>query len=85
MNIHLQIDHLVLDGLRVEPGDGDLVRASIEAELTRLLAAGAEAPGLRSGRALASAPVEPIRLVDGDAAATVGRKIARAVYGGMTR
>ena len=52
MNIHVHIERLVLDGLPVAPGRGDLVREAVEAELTRLLAEGGLVPGLTSGGAL---------------------------------
>lgn len=84
MNLHLQIDHLVLDGLGLDPGDGDLVRASVEAELSRLLVT-TGLPGLRTGGARASAPGGAVHLAGGDTPATVGSRIAHAVYEGIVR
>ena len=85
MNIHLHIDQLVLDGLPVEAGDAAAVQAGVEAELTRLLATGAVAPGLRTGGARASVPSEDIHLTGDETPATLGRQIGRAVYGGISR
>lgn len=85
MNIHVHIDSLVLDGLPVDAGDGGLVQAALEAELTRLLAAGALAPGLRAGGARPSVPSEEIDLTGDATPATLGQRIGEAVYGGISR
>jgi hypothetical protein len=81
VNINLQIERLVLEGVALPPGGERALRAALEAELTRLLTAGGVAPGLRSGGAVPSIAVPSIS-VDGDPA-RLGRSVAQAVYAGM--
>jgi hypothetical protein len=83
MNIHVHIEHLVLDGLPVAPGQGHLVRGAVEAELTHLLADGGLAPGLTSGGAWSSVSGGSIVLGGGDRPDHLGRQIAQAVHGGL--
>jgi hypothetical protein len=85
MNVHLHIEHLVLDGLPVEPDGGDLVRAAVEAELTRLLAEGTLGPGLRTGGAHFAVPADDVAFSHSDSANTLGGKIGQAIYGGISR
>jgi hypothetical protein len=85
MNIHLHIDHLVLDGLPVEAGHGPHVQAAVEAELTRLLASGTLTTGLRMGGARPSVPSNDIHLTGHDTPASLGQQIGQAVYGGISR
>jgi hypothetical protein len=81
VNINLQIERLVLEGVTLPPGGERILRTALEAELTRLLRAGGVAPGLRSGGAVPSVAAPPIS-ADGDPA-TLGRSVAQSVYGGM--
>jgi hypothetical protein len=77
MNISLHIERVVIDGLAVAPAGEPVLRAAIEAELTRLLSgepAAAWAP-LATPR-LAAAPV-PLP----EAPGPLGAAIARAVHG----
>lgn len=85
MSVHLHIEHLVLEGLPVEVGDGGSVQAAVETELTRLLADGALGPGLFAGGARPSVASEDIHLTGNETPATLGRQIGQTVYGGMTR
>jgi hypothetical protein len=81
-DIELHIDELVLHG--IAPGDRHRVAGAVQQELTRLFAE----QGLP---AALSGEFEVERLNAGDFvagpgvdAATIGRRVARAVYGGMT-
>jgi hypothetical protein len=62
-----------------------LLQAGVEAELMRLLAGGALGPGLRAGGVRFAAPAENITLGNHDTPDSLGRKIARAVYRGISR
>ncbi len=55
MNINLHIERLVLDGITLSPGESPLLKAAVEAELTRLLMSG----GVRSA---CFAPLEPVAI-----------------------
>jgi hypothetical protein len=89
MNINVQIEQLVLDGINISQAQRPLLQAAVEAELGRLLADGGLSPALAGGAALPSVPAANIEL--GQQAAgpydngRLGRQIAQAVYGGIGR
>lgn len=85
MNIEVRIDHLVLEGLPVEPGQGERVRAAVEAELARLLAAGGASAGLARGGDYPDARSGAISFSTDDTPATLGARIGRAIHGGIGR
>ena len=84
MNIALHIDRLVLDGLELGPGQAGLLRAAVEAELTRLLTAGGIAPELAAGAAMPTLQAGMIETAGSEPRA-LGGQIAQAVYGGIGR
>jgi len=83
MNINLHIERLVLDGLPIERYQGPLVKAAVEAELSRLLTADGLARSLRAGGAMPSTPAPDIQLESGGSPARIGQQIGRAVYNGI--
>ena len=83
MKINLHIDRLVLDGLPIEHRHGPLVQASVEAELSRLLATGGLAHGLMLGGAMPSVPAGNIQFSSNTNPGELGQQIARALHGGI--
>ena len=83
MNINLHIERLVLDGVNIAPGQRDLLQASVETELTRLLTDGGLSPGLAQGTALPRLSTSGIELAGNNNPTQVGRQIAQSVYGGI--
>ena len=83
MNINLHIDRLVLDGLPIDRQQGSLVKAAVEAELSRLLTANGLANGLMTGGAMPSAPAPGIQMSGDTSPTRLGQQIGRAVYGGI--
>jgi hypothetical protein len=83
MKINLHIDRVVLGGLPIERHQGPLVKAAIEAELGRLLAADGLANSLMTGGAMPSTPAPGIQLKSGSSPARIGQQIGRAVYRGI--
>jgi hypothetical protein len=83
MNIRLQIERLVVDGLPLAPGQAAQLGAAAEAELARLLAEGGLAPGLLSGAAVPSVPGGALRLAGAAGPLQIGRAVARSVYAGL--
>ncbi len=82
MNVNLHIERLGLDGLSVESGQEPVLRAALEAELTRLIADGGAAR-LASAQTAPRLSAPGIQTAgDGDAA-RLGRQIARSVYDGL--
>jgi hypothetical protein len=83
MNIVVRIERLILDGVPIGPGQGALVQAVVESELSRLLSEGGLASNLQSGGALANVRANAIQLAAGDHPTQLGQQIARSVYGGI--
>ena len=83
MNINLHIDRLVLDGLPIEHRQGPLLKAAVEAELSRLLTADGLANSLMTGGATPSVPAPGIQLANESSPQQLGEQIGRAVYGGL--
>ncbi len=83
--IRVRIDRLVLDGLPVTELQGPVVRAAVEAELARMIAAHGISPELMSGGAFPSVFASGIQISPEVKPANLGRQIARSVYGGIGR
>ena len=86
MNIRLHIERVVLDGLDLSQAEAQNLHASLEAELTQLLAGGL-APRLLSGGAYPSLAVRGLESGKHPPtqASTLGSQVAQAVYGGIGR
>jgi len=83
MNVYVHVERLVLDGVDVPHSGRPLLRASVEAELARLIAAEGLSPGLIGDRAVARLQGGELQLRGENDPAHLGRQIARAVYGGI--
>jgi len=83
MNINVNIERLVLEGVSVPPNQRPLLQAAVEAELARLLMAEGLGSGLRSGSVVPRVPAGTIKLSSEGNPAQLGQQIAQAVYGGM--
>ena len=83
MNINLHIERLVLDGVNIAPGQGQLLRAGVETELARLLTGGGLAPSLAEGINLSRVYTDGIEITGNNNPAQLGRQVAQSVYGGI--
>lgn len=83
MNVNLHIERLILEGLRLAPGEHLLVRAAAESELSRLLTEGGVSQQLLRGGAVPRVSAGDIRVAGDADAGGIGRQIAQAVYGGI--
>lgn len=83
MNINLHIERLILDGLQVEPRHRAELRAALETELSRLLAAGGLRSELLSGGAMRSLGAGEIQVTNNISPVHLGNQIAQAVHGGV--
>ena len=83
MNIKIDIERLVLDGINLEAGQRAQLQAALETELARLLARGGVSPELRSGGAVSSLRARAIQLSREGSPSHLGKQIARSVYGGI--
>jgi hypothetical protein len=81
VNISLHIERLVLDGLPLRDGQGPVLQAALEAELSRLL----EQHGLAglSGGAIPQLSVAAIQLSPDALPAHWGAQIAQSLHGGL--
>jgi hypothetical protein len=82
VNINLHIERLVLDGVNIAPGQGDLLQTNLTAELTRLINNGGLAENLVEGLASSRLPTSDIQLTS-NKPVELGQKIAQSVYGGI--
>lgn len=81
MNIQVNIDRLVFDGIELPPAQRPELQAALETELSRLLSEGGLSPALLQG---ANLPVLHLGdLPPAPGPADLGRHIAQAVYGGI--
>lgn len=85
MRIDVHIERLVLEGLPVESRDAGAIRAAVEGELATLLAERGLARDLASAGAIPRVSAPRIHLASPTDPATLGRRIARSVHGGIGR
>lgn len=85
MKINLHIERLILDGLPLEARDGAVIRAAVEAELTRLLSQNEGESGWPAGGATPLVRAEPIRFGAQSSPAQIARQIAGSIYGGIDK
>jgi len=80
MNITFHIERLILDGLPISSHDAPLVRAAVEAELTRLFTERGIVPSPRASTMVPHARAGSINLAPNVRPAKLGHEIAGAVY-----
>jgi len=86
MKINLHIERLILDGLPVAHGPSVAqLRAGLEAELSRLLAAGELAQLRGGGGAVPRLPSPSMKFSPAAKPARLGEQIAQAVHGAMKK
>jgi hypothetical protein len=83
MNINVNIERLVLDGVSVPHAQRPLLQAAVEAELGRLLAVGGLAPSLVAGDAVPRVDAGSMEINNSSNYTQMGQQIAHAVYRGM--
>jgi hypothetical protein len=83
MDIYLEIEQLILDGIDLPHHQRPFLQATVETELAHLLAGGGLAPGLQTGRTIPQLSAEAIELTKNPDPTALGQQIARAVYGGI--
>ncbi|WP_242038025.1 hypothetical protein [Tolypothrix sp. FACHB-123] len=78
MNINLHIEQLILEGLDIPRSQRELLQATVEAELARLLSTEGLPTGWQS-----SVSIPPIEVTPSSNTTQMGQQIAQAVYRGM--
>lgn len=82
-HITIQIERLVLDGLPVTFHERGIMQAAFEAELVQLLTTGELSFDLQTGGVRNKVPAGVLALKADDTPATLGKKLARAIYEGI--
>ena len=82
MTVKVHIERLVLEGLPLAPGDSAAVGASLEADLTSLIAAGGLAGQIRNGAAVPRLRGTDLQVAPGSSS-RLGKHIAGSVYGAL--
>jgi len=83
MQIDLQIERLILNGVDIAGHERQKLQAALETELTRLLTSGG-LPYVENVQ-FREVPAVAIQLSPDSTPVQIGRQIARSVYGGLTR
>ena len=83
MNINLHIESLVLDGVSMEPHQQARLKTAVASELGRLLASNGIAPNNLSENELRTVDGGSFTIGANRSPRELGKKIARAVYGGV--
>jgi len=83
MNIQVNIERLILEGVSVAPNQRPALQAAVEAELGRLLAKNGLASALQGGGVVPHVPGGVLEVVPDGNPAQLGQQIARAVYRGI--
>lgn len=83
MNINLNIERLVLDGIAIESDQHQLLQKIVASELTRLLSSGGVSLRLAQRAALPRISADGIQLTD-NKPVQIGQQIAQSVYGGIS-
>ena len=80
MNINIDIEKLIFEGMAMSPSQRRLLQASVEAELGRLLATEGIPDKWKAGGVV---PSGAIQLKSGTNFTQMGQQIAQGIYGGM--
>jgi hypothetical protein len=83
MNINVQIERLILDGISVPHAQRPLLQAAVEVELGRLLAVGGLASNLVEGGTVPRVDADSMQITDISNYTQIGQQIAQTVYQGM--
>jgi hypothetical protein len=82
MNIHIHIEHIVLDGIQLDAQERDELRLSMQSELSKLIANGTSDFSPARSMHVARRATSDVQCHD-RSAEELGRQIAHAVYGGL--
>ena len=83
MNINIDIEKLVFEGMAMSPSQQRLLQAAVEAELARLLRTEGIPDNWQAGGVVPLVPSGAIQLKLGTNPTQMGQQIAQGIYGGM--
>jgi hypothetical protein len=82
MNINLQIERLILEGVDLSPRQRRQLQAAVEAELSRLLSENGLPPSLQNGGTIPKLPAS-LNVTQNSNPTQMGEQIAQSIYGGL--
>ncbi|MEH2352903.1 hypothetical protein [Nostoc sp.] len=83
MNINIDIEKLVLEGMSISPSQGRKLQGLVETELARLLRTEGIPDNWSSGGVVSHVPRGAIQLKPGSNPTQMAQQIAQTVYRGM--
>ena len=83
MNINIDIEKLVLEGVSISPSQGRLLQGAVEAELARLMRTEGIPDNWSSGGVVSHVPSGAIQVKPGTNPTQMAQQIAQTVYRGM--
>ncbi|MEH2372451.1 hypothetical protein [Nostoc sp.] len=83
MNINIDIEKLILEGVAISPRQGRLLQGLVEAELARLLSVEGLPDNWQAGEIVPHVPSGAIELELGNNPTQMGQQIAQGIYRGM--
>jgi hypothetical protein len=81
MSIRIHIERLILDGLPVQPRDGALFQAAVEAELSRLVTLSGIPSDFQTGGNQARIDAPALQLMSSPDAKVLGAQVGEGIYG----
>jgi hypothetical protein len=83
MNINLQIEKLILEGIELSPQRRQL-QAAVETELSRLCTENGLPPSLQNGGTIPKMPAN-LNITNNSNPSLMGEQIAQSIYGGLSQ
>jgi hypothetical protein len=82
LNINIQIERLILEGVSLPRSQRSLLQAAVEAELSRLFSVNGLPPSLQNGGTIPKLPanINVTKTID---PTQMGQQIAQSIYGGL--
>ncbi len=80
MNINIQIDRLILEGINISPSQRRHLQATVTSELSNLFTANGLPAHLENGVALPSLPLGKVEVTNMSDTAVMGQQIAQQIY-----
>ncbi|MDJ0737538.1 MAG: hypothetical protein QNJ47_26315 [Nostocaceae cyanobacterium] len=82
MNLKLNIEQIILEGVDLPRSQRSRLQAAVETELLRLLSENGLPPHLQGGGTIPNLPAT-VNVTKGMKPEQMGREIAQSIYGGM--
>ena len=80
MNINIQIERLILEGVSIPRSQHPQLQAAVEAELSRLFSVNGLPPNLKNGGTIRKLPAN-INVTQTTEPTQMGQEIAQSIYG----